>query len=270
MIGAMSNETPYSKATQGLIAQAWKSRPLLLVFSACLLLELTLVLLDLFINWYRWADSGAIRRMFNITREDGLASLFAVLQTFLVSLVVWLIYALEARKPDRKAHSAGWLVLAVFFSYMVIDDGAMVHERIGSAFKQANEGIQLHSYAWQMVLAPAFVIVGLFMGGFLWKQGNHSIRRSWLITALACLGVAMALDYVEGVEGAYRVFLEGTSWSEKTIAHFSKSLEEFLEMLGMSLFLFLFLNYLGQLTEKTEIRIAGRKVRFIDHDKPSA
>jgi len=270
MMGIIQNEFTRLSGAHNLLTGTWKRRPLLLIFAVCVLLEFVLVLLDLYVNWFRWADSSAIRRLFNITREDGLASLFAVIQTFLVALVVWLIYALEVRKPGRKVHAAGWLVLAVFFSYMVIDDGAMGHERIGSAFKHANEGIQLHSYAWQIVLAPAFVIMGLFMGGFLWQLGNHSIQRSWLIAALACLGVAMALDYVEGVEGAYRVLPDRTSWSEKMIAHFSKSLEEFLEMLGMRLLLILFLNYLGLLTEKTEIRIAKRKVQFIDRDNPSA
>lgn len=268
MIDAMSNEFSNPKTTDGLIARIWKSQPLLLVFSVFLLTEIALVLLDLYVNWYRWADSSAIRRMFNITREDGLASLFAVVQTLLVALVLWVIYLMTARKPGNKKQAVGWLVLALFFSYMVIDDGAMVHERLGTAFKQANEGVELSSYAWQLVLAPLFVIMGLYMAWFLWRLGNQSIRRDWLMAALCCLGTAVLLDYVEGVENGYLMLIEGLSWSEKTIAHFSKSLEEFLEMLGMSFFLILFLNYLGHLTENTEIRISGRKVQFIDRADP--
>jgi hypothetical protein len=270
MIGTMPNENQRSKATEGQIVQAWKSRPLLLVFTVCLLIELSLVLLDLYVNWFRWADSSAIRRMFNITREDGLASLFAVIQTLFVALVLWLIYILTARKPGGKKQAGAWLILALFFSYMVIDDGAMVHERIGTAFKQANEGIELSSYAWQFVLAPLFVIMGLYMAWFLWRLENQSIRRGWLLAALACLGFAVLLDYVEGVEGSYMVLVEGLSWPEKTIAHFSKSLEEFLEMLGMSIFLTLFLDHLGFLSENTEIRFSGRKVQFIDRADPPA
>ncbi len=268
MIGAMPNETPYPKATEGLIAQTWKRQPLLLIFLACLLLEIALVLLDLYVNWFRWADSSAIRRMFNITREDGLASLFAVIQTLFVALVLWVIYLMTARKPGSKKQAMGWLVLALFFSYMFIDDGAMVHERIGTAFKQSNQDVELSSYAWQLVLAPLFVIMGLYMAWFLWRLGNQSIRRDWLLAALCCLGLAVLLDYVEGVENGYLMLVEGLSWPEKTIAHFSKSLEEFLEMLGMSFFLILFLNHLGYLTEDTEIRISGRKVQFIDRADP--
>lgn len=270
MIETMSNQYPRPKATEGLIVQAWKSRPLLLVFTVCLLIELALVLLDLYVNWYRWADSSAIRRMFNITREDGLASLFAVVQTLFVALVLWFIYLLTVRRPGSKKQAGGWLILALFFSYMVIDDGAMVHERIGTAFKQANEGIELSSYAWQLVLAPLFVIMGLYMAWFLWRLGNQSIRRSWLLAALCCLGLAVLLDYVEGVENGYLMLVESLSWPEKTIAHFSKSLEEFLEMLGMSFFLILFLDHLGFLSESTEVRFSDRKVEFIDRADPPA
>ena len=242
---------------------AWHDRPLLLVFAFCLLFEITFVLLDLFVNWYRWSDSGAIRRLFNITREDGLASLFAIVQTLAIALTVWIIYLLSRHMEVSKAVLAGWLVLALFFSYMVIDDGAMVHERIGSAFKKANQEVELPSYAWQFVMAPLFVLMGIFMAGFLWKLGGRQVKRGWLLAALACLGLAVAMDYVEGMDSGYSLLVEGLGWPEKTIAHFTKSIEEFLEMLGMTFLLILFLNYLGFLTEKIEIRIADRRVSFL-------
>ena len=129
----------------------------------------------------------------------------------------------------------------MFFTYMVIDDGAMVHERIGSAFKQANRDIELPSYTWQFVVAPLFIMMGVFMLGFLWKQGSSKVKRSWLLAALLCLALALVMDYVEGLDEGYRLLVEHLGWTEKTIAHFSKSIEEFLEMLGMSFLLILFL-----------------------------
>jgi hypothetical protein len=258
----MLNESPLDKAGAGLILKTWLNRPLLFIFCACLLVELGLVLLDLTVNWFRWNDSSAIRRMFNITREDGLASLFAILQTFIVALSVWAIYILIAREPDNKKRARGWLVLALFFSYMVVDDGAMVHERIGTAFKQANENIELSSYAWQFLLAPLFVAMGLYMAWFLWQERKIPIRRDWLLAALFCLGTAILLDFIEGVEDGYQALVQTFGWSAKTIAHFSKSFEEFLEMLGMSIFLVFFLNYLGKLTATTEIKISHGKVDF--------
>lgn len=264
MIGAILKERSNDMTDTGLIHKTLKTRPLLLLFLACLIAELGLVLLDLSVNWFQWSDSRAIRRMFNITREDGLASLFAVIQTFVVALCVWMIYFVVVRNPDSKNRAGGWLVLALFFSYMVVDDGAMVHERIGSAFKQANKGIELPSYTWQFVLAPFFIAMGLYMTWFLWQERKIPVRRDLLLAALACLGTAIAIDFVEGLKDGYQPLVQTFGWSTKTIAHFSKSLEEFLEMLGMSLFFVFFLSYLGELTTKTEIVISHGKLHLKD------
>lgn len=232
---------------------------LYLVLVFCLAAAFLLVLLDLYINWLRWSDSRAIRRIFNITREDGLASLFSIVLTLMVALVLWLIYVLR-RRTASWVSASGWLVLAIFFTYMGIDDGAMVHERIGTAFKNSNEAVELLSYGWQIVIAPFFVLMGAFMFGFLWFESKAMIRRDWLLVAPGCLGVAMGLDFVEGMEDAYLSLESSMNWPVPTITHFSKSLEEFLEMAGMSFMLILFINYLAALTEKIEIRIINRKI----------
>ena len=264
MIGTMVSGSYRETGESGIISNSWRDHPLLVIFVFCVAAELTLVLADLTVNWFRWSNSGAIRRLFNITREDGLASLVAVIQTLVVAVVTWAIYLLTAHQQATRSIRAGWLVLALFFSYMTIDDGAMIHERIGTAFKNANEGINLPSYGWQIVLAPLFVLMGAFMVWFLWRRGNNVIRRDWLLAAVFCLGAAILLDFIEGRENGYQLLVEETDWSAKTIAHFSKSLEEFLEMLGMTFLLITFLNHLGYLTEKTEIRVARRKIWLVE------
>ena len=77
--------------------------------------------------------------MFNTAREDGLASWFAVTQTLLIALTLWLIYSVAKAGRKPRAIVVGWLVLALFFTYMAIDDGAQIHERLGSTFKALRE-----------------------------------------------------------------------------------------------------------------------------------
>lgn len=64
--------------------------------------------------------------MFNIAREDGLASWFAVTQTLFVALTLWLIYTLTKRGGGSRSKVYGWLVLTLFFAYMAVDDGAQM------------------------------------------------------------------------------------------------------------------------------------------------
>ena len=63
----------------------------------CIAIEITFVILDYHVNYGEWTDIGAMRRMFNTAREDGLASWFAATQTLMAGLTLGLIY-LSAKK----------------------------------------------------------------------------------------------------------------------------------------------------------------------------
>lgn len=222
------------------------------LFLGCLIIELSLVYLDLAVNWQRGSEVGAIRRLFNITREDGLASLFAVTQTFAVALFAWLIFAVTRQTDRRRSVQWGWLVLSLFFTYMAIDDGAAVHERLGTAADDvADKSVGwFPSYTWQLVVLPFFALMGLFILYFLWRQLPDPNSRIRLIAAMACLGLAVALDFVEGLENGYHWLTQQSGWRTQTIAHFSKSLEEFLEMFAMTLLLLNFVAHLSNLTQR--------------------
>lgn len=219
-------------------------RLLLVVFLSCVIIEIALVYLDLTVNWQRWSEAGSIRRLFNITREDGLASWFAVTQTVFVAVAAWIIWAVNTRKNVSSRRRIGWLVVALFFSYMAVDDGAAVHERLGSAFKQNNDMGGFPSYAWQMLLLPFFAGMGVFILFFLWRELPRA-RDRWLVAAaIGCFATAVAMDFVEGMEDGYRWLIDSFGWRKTTIAHFSKSIEEFIEMLGMTLLLITFLSHI--------------------------
>lgn len=225
------------------------------LLSSLIAIELLLVFLDLYVNWGKTADSAAIRRMFNITREDGLASWFAVTQTFVVALVLWAIFAVSARDQGNRLQRFGWLLLALFFTYMAIDDGAMVHERLGTASKNLDEDSLISqmtgafpSYAWQALFLLPLTCIGMFMLWFLWRTLTDKVSRIGIIAALGLFGIAVAMDYIEGLEHGYKPLADTYGWSGSSVQHFAKSIEEFLEMLAMSLWLVIFLRHFARRT----------------------
>jgi hypothetical protein len=257
------------------------------VFLACAGLELTFVLLDYFINYRRGVDIVYIRRMFNITREDSIASWFTITQTMLAALTAWGIWLLaRARRRsvamaavDKGRHgtgsgagAAGWLVIAIFLTYMALDDGATIHERLGSTLKDAQRDGSLHgfpSYFWQIIFVPLFGFMGLFMMWFFWRQAH--LRRQAVVVAIAlgCMAFAVGMDFIEGLEPehdwniytalANRLdfgdFARRNSSNEyQTLLHFSKSLEETIEALSMTL---LWVVLLGELMRQA----SGIRVR---------
>lgn len=239
------------------------SKKVLLYFIS---IEIIFVLLDLIVNFYRLVDYSPIRRLFNITREDGLASWFMSSQTLLVGLCLWFIFYLHKKlKIGGRSTHLSWAILAGFFTYMSADDGAAIHERLGTTFRMmlknadtetANSILSFFpSYAWQIVVLPFFLGMGIFMLLFLWKTFKNDILMYSVLLAFSMLGIAVVLDFFEGLEPQsplyiYQYIINYTGVELHTIEHFSKSIEEFLEMLGMTLFLSIFIEYSGRISKK--------------------
>jgi len=260
-------------------------RVLLAVLVACVTLELLFVWLDYSVNYGRWTDIGAIRRLVNITREDGLAGWFQPVQTLLVALTLWAIWMVDRRQGPGRRWSLGWAVVAAFFTYMAVDDGTKMHERFGTAAGVASErgsssvattGDALlalfPSYAWQVVLLPVLAALGIFTLCFLWRRLADRFSRLLVVAGLGCFAVAIGLDFVEGLPRRHPLNVQ--TWvvehvpldrfsrrrfgrsAPDTVDHFAKALEETLEAFGTTLLWLAFLRHLMGRSSELRLRFA--------------
>jgi hypothetical protein len=235
------------------------------VIGACLAAEVLFVVLDYQVNYGAATSSEPLRHLANLASEDGLASWFASAQTLLVGLTLWAIRALSLRDPAvSRAARRGWLVLACLFTWMAFDDGAQIHERLGTAFDEARSaGSWLEafpSYAWQILLLPPLAAAAAAGLALVWRPLSARRRGRIVLAGLACLALAVVLDFFEGLDADHPWNLYARiarSWpiepwtllrfgasAYDTLEHFSKSVEEYLEMLGHSLLWLAFLRYL--------------------------
>lgn len=206
-----------------------------------------LIILDYWINWNEGSSSVSIRRMFNTAAEHSIAGWYSTTLTFLVALAAWANLAL-ARHPERSARRhAGWLITALLFTYLSLDDGAEIHEHLGEGLKDVplyGDLIAAYpSYTWQVVTGPVIAGLGLFMLYFLWKELSHRNEKLGILSAFSCLALALGQDFVEGTINEYD-WVQGYGLDPDTVLHFSKSVEESLEMLGMTFILLVFLSHL--------------------------
>lgn len=172
---------------------------------------------------------------------------------------------------------AGWLALAAGVSYLALDDGTMLHERVGSAFaasaaSESGLGGAFPSYYWQLVLGPVFAAGGLFMAVFLWREFRAPRLRAFVVGAFALLATAVALDFVDGLgEGhplnVYAQLADGldlTRWTVPmlglsgldAVVHVSRAVEESLEMAAMTLLWAAVLTHLGTVVGGVTVRWA--------------
>lgn len=236
------------------------------ILICCLAVEVVLFLLDAFITYGKMSEIGAIRRLFDITGEVSLGSWFSSAQTLMVGLSAWLLVLLS-RYSGKRFTAWAWGLIAAFFTYMAVDDGAKMHERVGSAFKriassgpdEAATGLAAKlldifpSYPWQIVFIPIFCAMGLFILIFLIRELKRSKAIIIVFTALALFVAAVGLDFFEGVDrkmantssyNIHKIIRDKYGLRDYAVLHFSKSIEEFLEMLATTLFWLVFVDQL--------------------------
>jgi hypothetical protein len=238
-------------------AVAFERLPWLLL-AACVGIELGLAVLDIFFNTGARAAVTSVQGLFNVGREDSLASWVGTSQSWLVGVTLALIALVERAAGAAARRTAGWLVLAVSFGYMSADDGASIHERLGTASAELADGSgagalrgildRFPSYEWQVVLLPLFGVFGLFVLAFLWRELRSATTRTLMVAGILCFVLAVGLDFIEGLEEdhPWNLFgrlaagnvLDGTSRYEsglETAGHLGRVAEEILEMLANSL-----------------------------------
>ena len=235
-----------------------------------------LLVADYHLSYGALVDVGALRRLFNLAREDGLASWLQSTQTLLAGSTLWIVYGLVRSQSASKWVQRGWLVLAAFFTYMAVDDGAQIHERLASTLDAVagERAVSFFpSYTWQIVFLPVFITLGLFVLAFLWRELPSVRERAWLVGALGCLGFAVGLDFLEGLDvgDSLNVYAhiartdEGLRvWSFSrfgssaydSLRHFSRAVEESLEMLAIATFWSLFIGHLAKVA--ADVRVFQR------------
>ncbi len=237
--------------------------------------EFLVVLLDVWLYWGNMIPSPDLAKLFDSTSESGFGSWLAVTQTMLIAVTLWVMAAAIKSREVLGIRWVSWTVLALFFTYIAFDDGNQFHERIGAAFadsraSESGVGAMFPSYYWQLLFGPFFVGMGVFLGVFLWRELRTASQRLLVGLAFALFTFAVALDFVDGLSPDHRlnlaVRLAADSGLEQlssvlfgrtafdTIVHLSRSVEESIEMLAMTILWAAFLMHLVDSFGEVSIR----------------
>lgn len=246
------------------------------LFGILISVEIGLVALDALVSEYDLISIGAAQRLVNITREDGIPNFFSSFQMVLVATVVLMI-ALVARQQMASRNSRvpfGWGILTGFFYFIAFDDGVKLHERLGTIFKalvtdsrgEGNTPVlgQIYeafpSYTWQIAVGPVFVVLGLFVLVFLLRQLDSTRLKTLAMCAIGLFAIAQGMDFLEGMDSSIIDRIADLfDTTTGRVTHFSKSVEEFLEMFGTTLFLYVFLSQLAVLTRSITFELNERQ-----------
>lgn len=241
------------------------------LFLTCLTVASLLVVGDALFSYMDLIDSGPIDRFFNITREDSLASWIAVTQNSFIALTAALLFAVRCHQPCEPWRKWGWLFATLFFGYIAFDDGTIFHERVGATLGSiisdaADEGGRVGeflsafpSYPWQLAFLPFLGVGAIILLRFFYLELERRRAFKLFVAAMSLFVIAVGLDFLEGLDPDHWLnFHERirAAWDLRTydVQHFSKSLEEFLEIIGTSLIWVMLLGHFAKIARDLNLR----------------
>ena len=185
-------------------------------------------------------------KLLSVDSELSVATLYAVLMLQVCALLLLVIsYLVKITQGRFLGH---WIVLSLAFWYISLDEAASLHEKTIVPMREliGNPDGFLY-FAW---VIPAGVVVTLFFISYLpfLKALPGKIRNLFLTAGgLFVLG-AMGWELIGG-----KIFNSGLP---RAVYVLSVHTEEFLEMLGVILFVYALLSYIKMFLSKVEISLS--------------
>lgn len=186
-------------------------------------------------NFYGIRDSFGFVLMANLSYEGNLPTWYSSLLLCSCAVVLFLIARLSAVAGNRFVWH--WRILGLIFLYISLDEAVMIHETFNSPLRAALAFDGMLYFAWVVPFAGLLVVFLLAYLSFL-----HSLPRRF--------GFLFILAGAVYVGGALGTELPISAWyAEHGGSNLTYGLlnlvQESLEILGASIFLYALLDYLG-------------------------
>jgi hypothetical protein len=142
-----------------------------------------------------------------------------------------------AQRQHRRGHVVHWLILSLIFLFLSLDETAQLHELSISPLRDRFGATGFLYYAW---IVPAGICVALFVVAYLRFLGNLPARTRglFLVAGAVFVGGAIGVEAVSGMQAS----LQG---EQNLTYHLIITLEELLEMAGVTIFIYALLDYIG-------------------------
>ena len=157
-----------------------------------------------------------------------------------------------AKRRNEDPFALHWAVLSLIFLYLSIDEGAHIHETIGTTLSLRFTGIThgFLRYTWVIYGIGLVVIVASYYLKFL-AHLPHKTMRLFILAGLIYVGGALGMEMVNG-RYAELYGSQNFSYQMMTVT------EEFLEMAGIVTFIYALMSYMGSEIRAVSINIEGK------------
>jgi hypothetical protein len=193
--------------------------------------------------------------LFNLNSDISIPAWFASVTLLLCSILLAVIFI--AKRSIAESFALHWAVLSLIFLYLSIDEGARIHETIGTTLSLRFTGIThgfLH-FTWVIYGTVFVLIVAAFSLKFLAHLPVETVRL-FILAGLTYVGGALLMEMINA---RYAELHGGQNFTYQMMT----VVEEFLEMSGIVIFIYALLLYIGSQVRTVYIHIEGK-------DRPDA
>ncbi|MBA2669606.1 MAG: hypothetical protein H0U67_04465 [Gemmatimonadetes bacterium] len=221
--------------------------------SAAVVLSVVAVVLSL-LSWLahfahyalRYDNLFGFRGLFDVGSDISIPTWYSSFALLISAILLGLIATVKTRNAERYAKH--WAALAIIFLLMSVDEVAGFHERSGQLLSRFVETTGVLYYSW-VILGIAFVIVFVIAYlGFLVHLPPRT-RNLFIVAGAVFVGGALG---VEMYNSRYE-YLYGMDLHYQT----TTTIEEFLEKIGIVIFIYALLSYMRKYLPSFYIRIDG-------------
>jgi hypothetical protein len=178
--------------------------------------------------------SGLIH-LFDFNIENNIPTLFSSLILIFCSILLAFI-ASTHKKQDSSYYP--WAGLSLIFLFLSVDEIASIHERLGTQFRTAFNTSGLLYNAWVIPYGVILVVFIFVYFRFLTRQ-TKSIRNLFVVSGTTYVIGALGFELL----GGWQNDLYGSYNLTYSILY---TCEEFLEMLGIVIFIYALLVYISK------------------------
>jgi hypothetical protein len=191
---------------------------------------------------------GPFRPLSDLDGENSLSTWFSVVQLFFVGAL--LIFAALNNQRKHQLSNVALTIAGLVLIVLSIDEEAQLHENLG--YTARSFGLdELPLVGRWMAWIWAYAAIGILALGFAAK---HLIALWTHFRPAAVIGLAGAMIYLIGAIGFEIVsFPFRGSEDTRTMQNIAQTIEEFLEMLGVSVVLYATLNLASRLSTRFEL-----------------
>jgi hypothetical protein len=183
--------------------------------------------------------------LFNVNTEGNVPTWYTSFAILVCAVLLFVIA--RARKTEGDRYAIYWMILALIFLYISVDEGAGVHDALDFSLPSIGYVDSAPRYIRMLPVAVLLIIFGLMYLKFLLYLPART-RLLFIVAGTLFVGGAFGMGFVMERYGIRH------GWNNMTLEILA-AIEEFLEMIGIVIFIYALMSYMETHVKEIRVRI---------------